>query len=148
MTAVSLLPAFALGAGATFAALVFWAFWRSCKASTATWSDLVVDHATGRASQTKVWAHIGNAAMTGLLIKVCWNATAGEGVAGLFFVYGGIVAGSHVASRIITAKYSGAAPTSSTTERVERVEERKTTVATTAASAAHPGTGGNDAPKP
>lgn len=126
----------AIAAGSAFGLVLALIVWRSCRNSTAKWSDLIVDHDTGRASHTKLWVHIANAATIILFVRIGWNAVAGEGVAWLFFVVLGLIGGSQVASRIMTSKYGGttAAPGTTTTET--KLEEKKTTVA--AAPAAVP----------
>jgi hypothetical protein len=126
-----------LGAGFGLGVVLGVLLWRSCRNSTARWSDLVIDADTGRTSHTKVWVHVANAAMTVLFVRIGWNAAAGEGVSTLFFVYGGIVAGSQVASRILAGR-SGAgepAPTPRTTvTKTERTEAVKTLTAAAAAA--------------
>ena len=67
--------------------------------------DLIRDDATGRASHSKLYAHLGNLAMTAGFLKVVWTAGPGEAVTLLFLVYGGLVAGSQVASKLIGLRW-------------------------------------------
>ena len=70
--------------------------------------DLFRDDSTGGWSQTRLWQFIGNLTMTAGFIKVVWGASATEGLAWLFGVYGGIVAGSQIASKLIGLRYGKA----------------------------------------
>lgn len=130
-----------VAAGAVAGLAVVYAVWRSCRASDARWSDLIIDPVTGKASHTKVWSHVGYAAMTAVFVRIGWNETAGEGVATLFFVYGGIVASSQVASQILNlrAAVAGAAGAHQAPgTEVVREESRRETVTTVPAGAAPP----------
>ena len=73
-------------------------------------SDFLRDDATGRGSHSKLWANLGSAAMTTGFIKVVWTATATEGLAWLFLVYGGVVCGSQVASKLLGRKLGAGTP--------------------------------------
>lgn len=68
-------------------------------------SDLFRDDASGRLSHTKLYAHLGNLAMTAGFLKVVWTAGPGEAVTLLFLVYGGLVAGSQMASKLIGLRW-------------------------------------------
>lgn len=67
--------------------------------------ELITDETTGHLSATKMWQHLGNAAMTFGFLKVVWTSGATEGLAWLFAVFGGLVAGSQVASKFLGLKY-------------------------------------------
>ena len=70
-------------------------------------TDIVKDDASGNWSHTKVWSNLGNVAMTTIFFRVAWNAQVTDGLAWLFLVYGGLVAGSQVASKIIGLRWGG-----------------------------------------
>ena len=76
-------------------------------------ADLIRDDTTGHISPSKMWLNIGNLSMTVGFVKVVWAAQATEGLAWVFAVYGGLVAGSQFANRFL-AQRTGAAPTNGT----------------------------------
>jgi hypothetical protein len=86
---------------------------------------------------------VANAAMTVLVIRIGWNATAGDGVVSLFVAYGGIVAGSQLASKLIGARFGGGAPAAGTVTTETKLEEKKTTVERAPGPAASPESAAN-----
>ena len=65
------------------------------------WSDLVVDHQTGRLRESSVWSVIGKAAMTWGFIYVILD---GKGTEFLWLTYGGVVVGAEIGARILNQK--------------------------------------------
>lgn len=92
-----------------------------------TWADLISDDATGRVSHTKCWVHIANAALTVGFLKVVWTAPASDALSMLFLTFGGVVAGSQLASRLMGLKWRAPSAGGSTTTTAAS-EERTTTV--------------------
>lgn len=72
-------------------------------------ADLVRDDATGGMSSTKLWSHVGNAAMTFAFLKIAWLAQPSDGLAMLFLTYGGLVAASQFASKLVGLKWGAPA---------------------------------------
>ena len=65
------------------------------------WSDLVVDHETGRLRESSVWSNIGKAAMTWGFVYVVWKGNSAEF---LWLTYGGVVIGAEIGARILNQK--------------------------------------------
>lgn len=130
MTTLRLLIFAAVSIGAGFGIGLAVLFWRGLRSCRVDWTGLIVDEATGKASHSKLGVHGFNLAAIVLLLRVCWNASPGEGVATMLFAVGGLLGAQQVASKAIGAKVFGggaaATPGVSTTSRTETVEERKT----------------------
>lgn len=65
------------------------------------WSDLVVDHQTGRLRESSVWSNIGKAAMTWGFCYVVWKGRSDEF---LWLTYGVVVVGAEIGARLLNQK--------------------------------------------
>lgn len=72
-------------------------------------SDLVRDDVTGLMSHSKCAAIVAFLAATVAFLRICWSATADEGVAWLFLVYLGTAGGFQSASKLMGLKWGGSA---------------------------------------
>jgi hypothetical protein len=68
-------------------------------------SDLVRDPGTGMLSHTKIWANVGYFALTWAFMA---DAAAGHLTDMKIFAYGAVMAGSAVASKLLSMRYGGA----------------------------------------
>lgn len=64
--------------------------------------DMVIDHATGKLSESKVWVNIGKAALTGILINEAYQGTLTEP---LLMWFGFIVCLHELGARALSNKY-------------------------------------------
>lgn len=128
-----------VASGAGIACLVLSAvvLWSASRHATAKWCDLITDPDTGRMSYTKVWANIAMGAMTAGFVSIIWQATPSDGVAWLFFTYGGLATGSPIANRLLTMRF-GAGQQQPGTETTSVKTETTKTVAASPAPAATP----------
>lgn len=97
-----------IAAGVGFGLVLGVLAWRSCRASSAKWSDLITDDVTGRTSVTKVGSLVAVTASTIVFIRVSWNSIPGDGTATLMAVYYGLATGSQFASKFVSARGWGA----------------------------------------
>ena len=65
------------------------------------WSDLVVDHQTGRLRESSVWSNIGKAVMTWGFVYAVWKGNSSEW---LWVAFGSVVVLSEVGARILNQK--------------------------------------------
>jgi hypothetical protein len=65
------------------------------------WSDLFVDHITGRLRESKVWSNIAKAALT---FGFVWAVVHGQNTDWLWMAYGGTVLGHETATRFLNQK--------------------------------------------
>jgi hypothetical protein len=72
--------------------------------------ELVTDDVSGNLSSTKAVTLGTWLAATLVVIRSCWNAAPGEGVATVLLTYVGCFAANSVVSKAIAAKWGGAAP--------------------------------------
>lgn len=67
--------------------------------------EFVEDDTTGKLSHTKLGSILAMLASTVIVLRVCWQATPGEGVATVLLVYCGALGVSQAASKFMSLRY-------------------------------------------